>query len=183
MPWGRWLQESNEQTADAIERMKNDPNSPGNQFKAQAEKIGTQIANIQVGTIAQSALPNFSGVVVGSFGTASAVVSSPYTFSPPSPKATSCLAIVNFRITSSSGLAPSMPTMKVNGMQFANVETNPMRPPTVNTQGYYSVMGNVSLNPGQTVTLEYGAVMTNTTTPNTLTFDLSTVWLAFYGGL
>lgn len=183
MPWGRWLEESNEQTSQAVDRIKNDPNSPGNQFKIKAEQTATQIKGISVGTVSQVPLPAFVGVASGALGTRTAVVSSGYAFSSPTADSTSCLVILNFRITSSSGVAPLLPTMIVNGQQFSDVGANPQRPPTNNTEGYYSVMGHVPLNAGQTVNLQYGAVSANLGSPNTLTFDLTTVWLAFYGGL
>lgn len=183
MPWGRWLEGTQDDTTGQIDRIKSDPNSPGNQFKVQAEKVASQINGIQVSSIREFPLPGFSHSVSGPLGTRVNSISSTYTFSSPTSVTTSCLAIVNFRITSSSGVAPMLPMIKVNGQMFSDVGANPQRPPTNSAQGYYAVMGNVLLTSGQTVSLEYGAASSATPSINTLTFDLATVWLAFYGGL
>lgn len=183
MPWGRWVEGSNGDTAAAIERMKNDPNSAGNQFAKRVDNTARQIKAISVSTITELPLPDFSGNVSGAIGSFVNVVSSTYSVTAPTQTSSSALAIFNFRITSSSGVAPSLPMIKVNGQQFSDVGASPMRPPTNTSVGMYSVMGNVPITPGQSVTLQYGAAGSTTGSTYTLSFDLATVWVAFFGGL
>lgn len=183
MPWGRWLEGENDSIESAIDRIKNDPNSPSNQFVQQADKIANQIGTISVSTIVTVPIADFSGNVTGAFGSRVNIVSPTYTISAPTRTSSSAVCIFNFRITSSTGLAPSLPVAKVNGQQFSDLSAGPMRPPTDNTVGMYSLIGNVSLTPGQAVDLQIGATASTTGSTNTLSFDLCTAWIAFYGGL
>lgn len=183
MPWGRWLADLQEGTQRRVDIQKNDPNSPGRLFGAQADVLASQLTGINVATIREIPLPNFSQGVSGALGTAVNVVSSVYSSSPPQGRSISCLAILNFRITSSSGNAPNTPMMKVNGQMFSDLGASALRPPADASQGYYSVMGNVPLVAGQAVDFQYGASIAANPTVNTLTFDEATAWLAFYGGV
>lgn len=180
MPWGRWVQGTEEDNTSKIAEIKN---SKSNDFSARADNIAEQIRKIQVATIYYTTLPDWSASVTGGISDpVRNVVSSTYNFTAPDLSSTRCVAILNFRIVATTGEAPDWPIMKVNGEQFSDPAHDVRRPPFVNTSGYYALQGDVPVGPGGAVSVQYGAKAFPLPNSN-LSIDEARLWLAFYGSI
>lgn len=88
MPWGRWIQDTEQATSASIQAMTQDASSAGSLFAARADLLAAQIAGVQnVSTQQTVEIPPYTrSVPAGSFDGPYRMMESPtLTFTPPRP--------------------------------------------------------------------------------------------------
>lgn len=180
MPWGRWVEDKSRSVEQAIARERQDNSSTGSQFRARADLMERQIAGVpSVADIQELNIPTFS-VSRSTPPSQRPVYGSPlYAFSPPRPDRTYSVSVIAVIRASGANIADYPYSMlRINGEDtlFWNNGT-----PNIDMgRNDLSLMGTVSIGPGQAVQTQFGI---STTSLTTVTFSQCQICCIFNGGI
>lgn len=175
IPWGRWIQDTESATSDAILLQQMDANSVGSQFSARADLLAAQIRGTNnVSTQYTVDIPPYTRTASGSIGSPPQILESPLvTFNPPRPTGTYTVVLIcNMnaeKLSGSNGLNFTDMRMMVDGGAVyrqtpleenrpgatgeSNTNTSSMAAWTVSSGQPTSVMFGLSVTPAYNQTI------------------------------
>lgn len=179
MPWGRWVEENSDSTAEAIRRQQNDSSSSGSLFSARAETVQNQISSIpSVAAIYRMDVPPFSVTRASTGATFYVYDSAVQTFNPPRPDESYDFSVIADMSASGTLFTFSYSLLRVNGVDFMfnheNTQAAYANSPT------FSIMGGGKIRPGQNVQAQFALATSST---GTVTFAPTQLWCIFTGSL
>lgn len=180
IPWGRWYENLNGDTATAIQRQQQDSSSVGSLFTGRADTLEDQINGIpSVAAIYERVVPPFSVSRASTPGaTFYAYDSGTYTFNPPRPDRDYDFSVIANMDASGTLFTFSYSLLRVNGTDFMFNHENTQ--PGYTTSPTFSIMGGGKVGAGGVVNAEFALATSSTGTVN---FAPTRLWCIFTGSL
>lgn len=180
MPWGRWVESTQDSIAAALARETQDADSAGNVFAGRADLIGSQIASLtSVAAIYSRSLPGFSQTRSTNSSASGYVYSAPaQSFNPPRPDRSYAYTVVaSFDVAGTLFTFPAA-LLRTNGVD--NMSRHENLQPGRETSATLSIFGSGNISPGQSVTAE---VAVQGPAPGTANFTRVQLWCIFSGSI